>query len=227
MLRYSEDRMILSLFIWVQYQRQTDRRTDGFAVAITCLALGLCADARKNMWYTFSNFHRSSSFVLSKSPLSLMVYAVCSNLACDRHTRLLLDQLFVFWETCVTSAIYRRAWVYSVGPLLGPTALREVGSCTWRWSHVERYRQRRKTPRRRLRHRGPWTTSSCLKRRPPLSCLKSSPNPLCWTTLSRLSCLKSSSPRRHLWRCPAKLWRSSPRPLRLSHLRHITRQTPH
>ena len=43
-LHQSEDRMILSSFVWVQYQNTTDRWTDGIAVAIMCLAL--CAVAR-------------------------------------------------------------------------------------------------------------------------------------------------------------------------------------
>jgi len=43
LLSHSEDRMILSSFVWVQYQRvtdgRTDGRTDGIAVAITALCI--------------------------------------------------------------------------------------------------------------------------------------------------------------------------------------------
>jgi len=39
LLPHSEDRMILSSFVWVQYQRVTDGQTDGYAVAITALCI--------------------------------------------------------------------------------------------------------------------------------------------------------------------------------------------
>jgi len=37
LLLHSEDRMILSLFFWVQCKRDTDGRTDGIAVTYTAL----------------------------------------------------------------------------------------------------------------------------------------------------------------------------------------------
>jgi len=49
LLPHSEDRMILSLFIWLQYQRvtdgRTDRQTDRIVVAITTLCIASNAAA--------------------------------------------------------------------------------------------------------------------------------------------------------------------------------------
>ena len=53
LLPYSEDRMILSLFIWIGYQRvtdgrtdrQTDGQTDGIAVGITAFGIASSAAA--------------------------------------------------------------------------------------------------------------------------------------------------------------------------------------
>jgi len=42
---HSKDHMILSSFLWVQYQRVTDKRTDGIAVAITALCIASNAAA--------------------------------------------------------------------------------------------------------------------------------------------------------------------------------------
>ena len=49
LLRHSEDRVILSSFIWIGYQRvtdgQTDEQTDGIAVGITALCIASNAAA--------------------------------------------------------------------------------------------------------------------------------------------------------------------------------------
>jgi len=47
LLPHSEDRMMLSSFVWVQYKNATDRRTDGIAVGN--MHLTLCAVTRKNI----------------------------------------------------------------------------------------------------------------------------------------------------------------------------------
>ena len=47
LLPHSEDCMILSSFVWEQYQKATDRQTDGFALGNTRIAL--CCRAQKNM----------------------------------------------------------------------------------------------------------------------------------------------------------------------------------
>jgi len=39
LLPHSKDRMILSSFVWIGYQRVTDRQTDGIAVANTALCI--------------------------------------------------------------------------------------------------------------------------------------------------------------------------------------------
>jgi len=45
LLRHSEDRVILSSFVWVQYQRVTDRQTDGQTELARLVS---CAVAREN-----------------------------------------------------------------------------------------------------------------------------------------------------------------------------------
>jgi len=39
LLPHSKDRMVLSSFVWIEYQRVTGRQTDGVAVANTALCI--------------------------------------------------------------------------------------------------------------------------------------------------------------------------------------------